>query len=255
MHPKTTVLNYLSVFYLTLCSLLPTSVVWSEPVTVEPEADRILKQMSAYLAGVNKFTMTSHSTIETILDSGQKIMLDHYISGSVSRPDKFFGTRKGDVVEQSFYYDGKTFTLYNSRPYNYYASFDAPDNLSAALNEAINKYNLIAPGVDLIYNDSYARLSKELISGFYVGKKMIDGVECHHLAFRNPDVDWQIWIQTGDKPLPKRYIITSRWTSGSPQFSLNMKWNTRPDFSDDIFNFVVPEKAEKIELLTKSSLN
>ena len=84
---------------------------------------------------------------------------------------------------------------------------------------------------------------------------MIDGVECHHLAFRNADVDWQIWIQSGDKPLPKRYVITSRWITGAPQFSLNMTWDTEPEFSNDIFNFIVPEKAQKIELISQSTSN
>jgi len=72
--------------------------------------------MSEYLAGINKFTVTSHSTIETMLDDGQKIMLDHDNKSSVSRP------------------------------HNYYASVDAPDNLSDALNMAVNQFDLIASG-------------------------------------------------------------------------------------------------------------
>ena len=251
MYIRTRTITFLGVFYFILFNgLLSFSTAWSEPSAVEPKADQTLKQMSEYLAGVNKFTVTSHSTIETMLDDGQKIMLDHDNKSSVSRPDKFFSTRKGDAVDQSFYYDGKTFTLY-SRPHNYYASVDAPDNLSDALNIAIKQFNLIAPGADLLYKDSYERLFKELISGFYAGTTIVDGVECHHLAFRTAEVDWQIWIQTGDQPLPKRYVITSRWITGSPQFSLNMKWNINPDFSNDIFNFKVPAKAEKIDLLSQ----
>ena len=241
-------------FCIALCGLLPSSVICAESADIEPEADKILKQMSEYLAGVKQFSVINHATIETMLDSGQKIMLDHNSHASVSRPDKFFSTRKGDAVEQSFYYNGKTFTLYNHSK-NFYASVDAPSNLPDALNEAKDKFDITAPGLDILYKDSYERLSNGLISGFYVDKGMIDGVECHHLAFRNADVDWQIWIQSGDKPLPKRYVITSRWITGAPQFSLNMAWDTEPDFSNDIFNFIVPEKAEKIELLSQSTSN
>ncbi len=251
MYTKTKKNTFLILFYfIFFCCLPSVSTAWSEPSAVEAKADKILKQMSVYLAGINKFTVTSHSTIETLLDGGQKIMLDHDNKSSVSRPDKFFSTRKGDAVDQNFYYDGKTFTLYSS-VHNYYASVDAPDNLSDALKTAVNRFNLIAPGADLLYKDSHARLSKELISGFYVGISVVDGVECHHLAFRTAEVDWQIWISTGDEPLPKRYVITSRWITGSPQFSLNMQWNTQPDFSNDIFNFSVPEKAERIDLLSQ----
>ena len=254
MQFKTKRSKFSGIFFLALCGLLHTAVTWAETADVEPEADKILKQMSVYLAGLNKFSITSHSTIDTAIDSGQKIMIDHYNTASISRPNKLFITRNGDAVEQSFYYDGKSFTLH-SHLHNYYATVDAPANLSDTLAWAIDKFDLTAPGADLLYKDSYERLSNELISGFYVGKGLIDGVECHHLAFRNAEVDWQIWIQTGDKPLPKRYVITSRWITGGPQFSLNMKWNTRPDFSNDLFNFVAPEKALRIELQSNPASN
>ena len=210
--------------------------------------------MKGLLSGLKKFTVESHSTIEVVFDSGQKIMLDHNNKNSVHRPNKLFGLRDGDAVGQNFYFDGKTFVLFD-QAHNYYTKVDAPNNISDALDHAVKYFDLTAPGADLLYNDSYERLSKGLISGFYIGKGLIDGVICHHLAFRNESVDWQIWIQTGDKPLPKRYVITSRCTTSSPQFSLNMTWDTNPDFSDEIFKFVVPEKAEQIELLTKSGLN
>ncbi|WP_198262896.1 DUF2092 domain-containing protein [sulfur-oxidizing endosymbiont of Gigantopelta aegis] len=252
MSLRTKLSHYAGVVSLSFCaSLLTTSVVQSAE-EVEAQADSLLKNMSTYIAGLQQFTVSSHSTIESMLDSGQKIMLDHDNETSVSRPNKLFSTRMGDAVEQKFYYDGKQFTLY-SKAHNYYASVAAADNLTAALDQAINQFDLTAPGADLLYKDSYTRLSKGLISGFYVGKSMIDGVECHHLAFRNAEVDWQIWIQTGDKPLPKRYVVSSRWITGSPQFSLTMNWNTKPDLADKTFQFIVPEKAEKIDLLLRGT--
>ncbi len=215
---------------------------------IEPQADKILQQMSNYLGGLDKFTISSHSTIETMLDSGQKIMLDHDNVSSVRRPDKFYSSRLGDAVEQHFFYNGKTFTIY-SQEHNYYATVPAPNTLSATLTMAISQFDLTAPGADLLYKDSYARLAKGLISGFYAGTALINGVECHHLAFRNAEVDWQIWIETGAKPLPRRYVITSRWITGSPQYAVNLNWNTRPDLSDEMFNFAAPKNAEKIDIL------
>ena len=193
--------------------------------------------MTTYLANLQKFSVTSHSTIESMLDSGQKIMFDHNNVNAIHRPNKLYGERKGDRVNQKFYYNGKTFTLYNNDTEEH-KSIDAPNNISDALSFSINKFNLTAPGSDLLHKNSYERLSRNLLSGFYVDKSIIDGVECHHLAFRNTDVDWQIWIATGIKPLPMRYVITSRWTTGSPQFVLDMKWDTKPDFTDELFNFI-----------------
>ncbi len=110
---KKNAIKWCSVYFLTLSSFLSTSAVWSEATDIEPEADQILKNMSEYLAGIDKFTVTSHSTIESIFDSGQKIMLDHYNTVSVDRPNKLFAQRAGDAVDQSFYYNGQTFTQYD----------------------------------------------------------------------------------------------------------------------------------------------
>ena len=256
MFSKTKITHYLPILYLTLfgCSSVPAVFaeapdVKPEVANVEPEADRILKQMSDYLASIQKFEITSNSSIESVLDSGQKIMLDFTGKVVAQRPNKLFSSRTGDgdIVDQRFYYDGKSFTLYNKRS-NVYASIAAQDTVSKTLDFAFAQFNLAAPGIDLLHANSYERLSHALLSGFYVGKSVIDGVECHQLAFRNTEVDWQIWVQTGDKPLPKKYVITSRWTTGSPQYSITMNWNLRPDFSDNIFNFVAPKGAQKVDM-------
>ena len=251
---KTKITHYLLFFYLTLlgCSSTPSVFaeapnIESEVANVDPEADAILKQMSDYLASIQKFEMTGHSNIESVLDSGQKIMLDFSNKLAVRRPNKLFSSRIGEDVDQRFAYDGKSFTLNNVQD-KIYASIAAPDTISKTLDVTLAQYNITAPGIDLLHRNSYERLSNALLSGFYIGKSVIDGVECHHLAFRNTEVDWQIWIQTGDKPLPKRYVITSRWITSSPQYSTTMNWNLAPDFSDNIFNFVVPKEAKRVDL-------
>ena len=55
---------------------------------------------------------------------------------------------------------------------------------------------------------------KEASSGFVVGPSVVGGVKSTHLAFRGAEVDWQIWIENGDKPLPRKYVITT--TDGPP---------------------------------------
>ena len=49
-----------------------------------------------------------------------------------------------------------------------------------------------------------------MIEAKHIGRGVIDGVECEHLAFRNQDVDWQLWVQVGAKPIPCKYVITSK---------------------------------------------
>ena len=42
-----------------------------------------------------------------------------------------------------------------------------------------------------------------------VGPSVVGGVTCEQYAFRQADIDWQIWIQLGDYPLPRRLVATT----------------------------------------------
>jgi hypothetical protein len=44
-------------------------------------------------------------------------------------------------------------------------------------------------------------------------------VLCDHLAFRQLDTDWQLWVEKGSRPLPRKIVITTRYEVGDPQFS------------------------------------
>ena len=87
-------------------------------------------------------------------------------------------------------------------------------------------------------------------SGFYAGLSAVLGVECHHLAFRGEETDWQIWIENSERPLPKKCVITTKWVAGAPQFTaLLTNWDVSPQLKDSLFTFVPPGKAQKIEFL------
>jgi len=79
------------------------------------------------------------------------------------------------------------------------------------------------------------------------GKGVIDGVECDHLAFRNVETDWQIWIESGAKPIPRKYVITSKGIGEAPQYTLRIKeWKT--DVAADAFAFKADPSFKKIAL-------
>ena len=101
---------------------------------------------------------------------------------------------------------------------------------------------------NLLFTDSYTGLIEGVMSGSYIGTGFVNGVECHHLAFRQAKVDWQLWVQTGDSSLPMKYIITSKWVTGAPQYSVRFQdWNTKPEISADRFVFLPPEGAKKLD--------
>ena len=216
---------------------------------VEPKADQTLRKMSDYLAQLQQFKIQTENMLEIVLTSGQKIQYYNQLEIAIKRPNKLRVGREGEVYDQEFFYDGKTLTQY-SKDANYYASIEVPPTLDGALTFAMETLNIEAPGGDLIYSNSYNILMGDVISGFYVGMSIVDGVNCHHLAYRNNDVDWQIWIEDGDKPLPKKFVITTKWLTGAPQYTVSVKsWDLSPKLKDDMFTFVPPKDAKKIEFV------
>jgi len=76
----------------------------------------------------------------------------------------------------------------------YCASVEAPRALEAMLDFARESPDIVTPAGDLLYNDAFRILMKEITTGFVVGEGLVEGVRCDHLAFGAPHLDWQTWI-------------------------------------------------------------
>ncbi len=198
----------------------------AQPTGIDPQAEKLLRRMSDYLANRQQFTAKAESTLEVVLTSGQKIQFDSPATLMVSRPNKLRAHRKGDIANQEFFYDGKTLTLYNPSD-NVYATTAAPPTIDETLDFAREKLDIIAPA-----------------------PSVVGGVKCTDLAFRGSEVDWQIWIEDGDKPLPRKFILTSKKVAGEPEFTVLMRsWDVTPKFTNSEFSFTPPKGAKKIEFL------
>ena len=216
---------------------------------IDPQAERLLKSATDFLAAQKQFSVDASNSFEVVLTTGQKIQYDHRATLSVQRPNKLKAHRSGDVIDQFFYYDGKSLALYNPAE-KYFATSPAPGTLEDMLAFAQDKLNVFAPAGDLICKNAYAILTQDVTSGFVVGKAMVDGVRCDHLAFRKPGVDFQIWIQAGAQSLPRKLVLTTTDLPEAPQFSILMtNWNLSPTFDAKLFEFTPPKDAKQIEWL------
>jgi hypothetical protein len=141
--------------------------------------------------------------------------------------------------------DGKGLTLFGTGA-NAYLQFDAA-SIDTAI-EALHKFGLDAPGTDLLASKPMDSSTVDISSGSHIGMSVIDGVEVHQLAFRGANLDWQLWVTTGDGPLPLRYVVTTKWFTGSPQFTLRLRnWNTAPKIDAMRFTFAPPPDAKKLD--------
>jgi hypothetical protein len=223
----------------------------AQPAGIAPEAQRLLKASTDFLASQQQFSVDTRITLEVVLKSGQKIEFNHTASQSVKRPNKLRSERTGDLVNQVFIYDGKSLTLHNPQD-KVYAQVAAPDTLESMYEFARTKLDIVAPASDLMYRNAYDILMDGVTDGFVVGKAVIEGVRCDHLAFRAPQVDLQVWVQEGAQPLPRKFVITTRDLDNAPQFGVTVtKWNLKPTFDAQTFAFIPPADAKKVDFLPR----
>ncbi len=135
-----------------------------------------------------------------------------------------------------YYFNGEIFTLYGKNN-NYYATVDAPETIVELLDIVQSRYNIELPMRDLFYWGADTAEMDAIQSGFLVATTRVKSVPCKHYAFRQEDIDWQIWIEDSATPLPRKLVITSKQEVGQPQYSTTMTWNLSPKLSDDLFIF------------------
>lgn len=231
---------------LILSAIVPTQ---ARAQTVDPAAVQILQRTMDYLASLQQFSVHTHNTIEEVLVSGQKIQFDYSNGLTVQRPNKLLAKRHGDIVDQSFSYDGKTLTLYNAS-HNFYASVPAPDSIEAMLDYARESLGIIAPASDLLYRNAFPLMMDHVFAAMIIGKAVIGGVKTDHLVFSRPDVDFQIWVPESGDPLPLKYVVTDRLNFGQPSTTVVMSnWNVTPKLTDSIFSFLPPKDAIQTDFL------
>jgi len=233
---------------LALSATVP-KVVQAESPAVDPAATRILKRMTDYLGGLQKFSVHTKNTLEDELESGHRIDLDVSASVLVSRPNELFAERKGDLIDQMFYYNGKTLTLYNPSD-KVYATESAPGTIEETLDFARESLGLVVPVADLVYRNAFPLLMQDVNLAVVVGKAVIGGVKCDHLLFSRPGVDFQVWVADSGNPLPYKYVVTDTGTPARLSISTVMSdWNVTPAATDSRFTFVPPPGTKQISFL------
>jgi hypothetical protein len=212
------------------------------------DAAQILKSMTDYLGSQKTLSAMFDSDIEVITPELQKIQFASSGQMKLSRPDKLRVRRTGGYADVELVYDGKTISVYGNNAKSYVQA-EAPGTVDQMIDAIQARSGIGMPGTDLLLSSSYDELTANALDGKHIGQGVIDGVECEHLAFRTPDTDWQIWIETGDKPVPRKYVITSKTIAGAPQYTLRIRdWKTDAFADPDTFVFKPPAGAEKVDL-------
>lgn len=230
---------------LALSAIAATSAFAQAPA-VDPAATKILKRMTDYLGGLKSFSAHTQNTIEDLAGPGMRIDLDVSTVVTVERPNKLVTERRGDLVSQNFYYNGKTLTLYDPTK-KVYATEPAPPTLEGVLSYARNTLGLVIPASDLVYPNAFELLMQDVSIAMVIGKTAVNGVACDHLLFRRPGVDFQVCVADGKQPRPVKLVVTDTSTPELLSVSTVVaEFKANPKVSDATFKFTPPKGTQSI---------
>ena len=227
---------------------LPNASAQPGPNAVDQASIQALKDMGAYLQSLKRFRVSTELSGERVLADGQKLQHTATADMDVERPNKLRALMHSARSERQLFYDGTTVTLYTPAQ-KYYSTVEFSGTLGELIGRLRERYGVEVPLSDLFLWGTPGAPLDRIESAMNAGQDFIDDDLCDHYAFRQANADWQIWITTGSKPLPRKVVITNRADDARPQSVSLIDWNLKPGFKDSVFKFTPPKGATKIEIV------
>jgi hypothetical protein len=216
------------------------------------EAQAVLDRMTTFLKAQKTFSIDSQSTRDDVVAFGYKLQDNEHATMTAQLSNKLRVEVSGDERNRLFIYDGAKLTMYSPDD-NVYTTVKAPDTIGKLVDRLLGA-GIEMPMIDMLYSIYQGSLTEAVRGGVLVGDSNIDGTDCDHLAFRQGNIDWQLWVEQGDKPLPRKLLITTRYEVGDPQYQVTMRWNLKPKIDAKTFVFMPPKDVKEIPFSDPASL-
>ena len=217
-------------------------------LSIEPGAMEALNRMGAYLRTLTAFEVNSAVSHDIVLTDGLKMQQNWKVNLLARLPDRLRAQIDRENGTKFYFFDGKSFTLF-ARNQGFYATVAAPPTLGE-LADDLDKYGIEIPLVDLFMWGRPGNVPPKITAAFDLGPATVEGVTCQQYAFRQEGLDWQVWIQLGQHPLPRKLVLTTTTDEARPQHTSVMSWNLAPSYNEASFVFEPPQGSRKIVFAT-----
>jgi hypothetical protein len=245
----------ITVLFASYGSFLPNNKAFAQDVNpnIDPKAAGILQDMSYYMGSQFEYTYKADMMFDDVLESKQKIQYNAEETVYLKKPDKFYTGYVSDLGGYKLWYDAGQATLLEV-PLNDFSLATLPPSVDQALNKLKEEYQFTPALSEFLFIDTYKVMTANVISGAYFGKSKVMGANCHHLVFVEKDIDWQIWIEDGNEPIPRKVVITYKTMPNSPQYiAMLSDWNFKNSFPDSLFSADLPKDAKHIDFMKLKS--
>ena len=247
-----------AIVLLVLCTLAACSFAQDKPGArskstetkdVDPLALDVLKAAAQPIEQAQTFSFKALVSEEQLATNGQIVTFFHTTEITVQRPDKAHLIFKGRGERVDFYGTNGSITMY-SPDVKLYTTMPAKATIDDNLTD-IKAKGIDMPVGPFLSSNFYELVSKDLITGYVIGRVNIYDQDVHQLAFTSSDVDWQLWVLGGEAPRIVRAESVNKKLEGKPRTIVQfLDWNLNPTISADEFTFAKPADAHQIEMLT-----
>ena len=243
-----------SIFRIVFSSLglIMSGAVMAQDGDVEPRARDLLEEMGEHLQSADEFSFEAQVTYDAVRENGQKIQFGDELRVWLRRSDGFMAEVDGDEYRRRIYLDDTRLTVFDVTE-RVYAVTEVPSGIDAALDFFFERHGFSVPLADFLYSDPYGVLIENVDGGMFVGEHSVDGRRAFHLAFTQDAIDWQIWIDSGPRPLPLKLLLTYKDEPGEPQYTARLTmWDFAPRLGERAFEFDPPADSDPIDFLPEA---
>jgi hypothetical protein len=218
---------------------------------IDPRATELLERMRQYLTTLKAFTVNAETTRDELVHGDFKLQKADRAHVVVKMPNRMRAEVLGDAGRRLFVYDGQTLALETANGKTkggsaHFAIVPAPQTLRETLDSALEHHGVELPLADMLYAATGGRMADQLTAAGDIGPSQVAGIACEHLAFRTKAVDWQVCIEQGERPLPRKLVVTTRGSPSALQSSTVLDWDLKAPISDGAFTFKPSEGATRI---------
>src|SRR5262245_35413973 len=222
---------------------------------LEPAAMDTLKRMSDLLKSAKSFTFTYRTVREQQAQTGQMVDFLHLTKVTLVRPNKLRLEVTGEIWNTILTYDGKVVTMLDPTQ-KFFTQLDAPPSIDETMMLLMDKFQTSFPVTGVLLADPYEKMKDGLKTAVDLGITKVDGVDCRHLLFGEEDADWQVWVETGPRPLPRRLVVVYKKAEGAPRvLAAFSDWKLNSTVPAARFTFVKLPGMTKVELKAAAPAN
>ncbi|MCC6712038.1 MAG: DUF2092 domain-containing protein [Candidatus Dadabacteria bacterium] len=222
---------------------------YDTPANIDSEAAAALQSMSNYLGSRSDYSFKADIMYDEVLGSGLKVQYGAEAVAYLTKPNKFavsYTTERGGY--RLWYTAGQATIL--QIPENDYAAATLPGTVDQALTKLSDEYAFDPVLSEFLFINTFKTLTKNVTGGRSLGPSRVSGAMCRHLIFQGNDIDWQIWIEDGNRPVPRKLVITYKSRPESPQFIALIKdWVADKTIRDAAYKPDIPKMSSQGEFL------